>query len=249
MEQKEKTGFIYVLTNESFHKANWIKIGYAEDVDKRVRDLSGTSVPLPYKVYCTYEIPRINGTKDPDKLIHNLIQLLNPGLRISPNREFFEIEPWDAYDMLSAIAQMHGRSDKLRRYEENVVDKPDVEEIECSVEQLFPPKSDIASLYSKLNDVITSLDESIKPKALQRYVAFKKGEGKNCNVACLWPKSGWIEVVLNVKLGSIKDDSGLVYDISNRQWPSAQYALRFNEDTDVEIVKNIVKQICTLKKK
>ena len=28
MEQKEKTGFIYVLTNESFHKANWIKIGY-----------------------------------------------------------------------------------------------------------------------------------------------------------------------------------------------------------------------------
>ncbi|PWK93487.1 GIY-YIG nuclease family protein [Hallerella porci] len=41
MEQKEKTGFIYVLTNESFHKANWIKIGYAEDVDKRVKDLSG----------------------------------------------------------------------------------------------------------------------------------------------------------------------------------------------------------------
>ena len=75
MEQKEKTGFIYVLTNESFHKANWIKIGYAEDVDKRVKDLSGTSVPLPYKVYCTYEIPRINGTKDPDKLIHSLIQL------------------------------------------------------------------------------------------------------------------------------------------------------------------------------
>ena len=56
-------------------------------------------------------------------------------------------------------------------------------------------------------------------------------------------------MVLNVKLGSIKDESGLVYDISNRQWPSAQYALRFNEDTDMEIVKNIVKQICAIKKK
>ena len=74
-------------------------------------------------------------------------------------------------------------------------------------------------------------------------------EGKHCNIVCLWPKSGWIEVVLSVKLGSIKDESGLVYDISNRQWPSAQYAFRFNEDTDIEIVKNIVKQICALKKK
>ena len=27
----EKSGFIYVLTNESFHRDNWIKIGYAED--------------------------------------------------------------------------------------------------------------------------------------------------------------------------------------------------------------------------
>ena len=56
----EKTGYIYVLTNESFHRENWIKIGYAEDVDRRVRELSNTSVPLPYEVYCTYEIPRIN---------------------------------------------------------------------------------------------------------------------------------------------------------------------------------------------
>ena len=27
-----KQGYIYVLTNESFHRENWIKIGYAEDV-------------------------------------------------------------------------------------------------------------------------------------------------------------------------------------------------------------------------
>ena len=28
------------------------------------------------------------------------------------NREFFEILPWDAYNMLFAIAQLHGRTDK-----------------------------------------------------------------------------------------------------------------------------------------
>ena len=249
MKQKGKTGFIYVLTNESFHKANWIKIGYAEDVDKRVKELSNTSVPLKYEVYCTYEIPKVNGTKDPDKLVHKLIQKLNPSLRISSNREFFEIDPWDAYDMLSAIAEMHGRSDKLKRNKDNRDGETMSEESECSVESLFPPKSDISPLYDKLKNTIVSVDKSIRPKALARYVAFKKGEGKNCNIVCLWPKSGWIEVVLSVKLGTIKDDAGLLYDISNRQWPSAQYAFRFNEDTDMKNVKNIIKQICDLKNK
>lgn len=101
---KRKTGYIYVLTNESFHMDNWIKIGYAEDVDKRVKELSGTAVPLPYEVYCSYEIPRIKGVKDPEKLVHDLIQSLNPNLRISQNREFFELYPWNAYNMLFACA-------------------------------------------------------------------------------------------------------------------------------------------------
>ena len=35
--ENEKTGYIYVLTNESFHRENWIKIGYAEDVEKGLR--------------------------------------------------------------------------------------------------------------------------------------------------------------------------------------------------------------------
>ena len=33
------TGYIYVLTNESFHRDNWIKIGYADGVDRTVREL------------------------------------------------------------------------------------------------------------------------------------------------------------------------------------------------------------------
>lgn len=48
--EETKSGYIYVLTNESFHRENWIKIGYAEDVEKRVKELSGTAVPLPYEV-------------------------------------------------------------------------------------------------------------------------------------------------------------------------------------------------------
>lgn len=246
METKEKTGYIYVLTNESFHMDNWIKIGYAEDVDKRVKELSGTAVPLPYEVYCTYEIPRIKGVKDPDKLVHDLIQSLNPNLRISQNREFFELYPWDAYNMLFAIAQMHERTDKLVRNNDNKSGENEINDTEYSVEALFPDCNQVSSLYSKIKSVILSVDKTLEETPRKPYVTFKLNKK---NVISLWPYKGWIEVVLNAKLGTINDNNGLLYDISNRKWSSEQYAFKFYDDTDMDAVKNIVEQTYLLKKK
>lgn len=245
MESNEKSGFIYVLTNESFHRDNWIKIGYAEDVEKRVKELSGTSVPLPYEVYCTYEIPRIKGLKDPDKLIHDIIQSLNPNLRISQNREFFELLPWDAYNMLFAIAQMHGRTDKLVRNDENKSGQDDINDTDYSVETLFPKNTDVGKLYTELKSIILGEEESLIESPRQNYVTFKYGKG---NTISLWPKDGWIEVVLNAKLGTIKDNNGMIYDISNRKWSAAQYAFKFFDDTDVDAAKNLIAQTLDLKR-
>ena len=241
----EKSGYIYVLTNESFHRDNWIKIGYAEDVAQRAKDLSGTSVPLAYKVYCTYEIPRIRGVKDPDKLLHDLIMTLNPGLRITANREFFEMYPWDAYEMLRAIAQMHGREDKLLRNEANRSGNEVSIDPEYSVELLFPPSSPVRSLYENLKNVILSINPALEETALQNYVAYKIGKR---NTVALLPKSNCIEVVLNAKLGQIKDDNGLIYDISNRKWTAEQYALKFFADTDINAVRDVIRQTINLKK-
>lgn len=246
MEKKEKTGYIYVLTNESFHMENWIKIGYAEDVDKRVKELSGTAVPLPYEVYCTYEIPRIKGVKDPDKLVHDLIQSLNPNLRISQNREFFELYPWDAYNMLFAIAQMHERTDKLIRNNDNKSGESDMNDTDYSVEALFPDYNQVSSLYNKMKSVILSIDKTLEETPRKPYVTFKLNKK---NVITLWPYKGWIEVVLNAKLGTIDDKNGLIYDISNRKWSSEQYAFKFYDDTDMDAVKDIVEQTYLLKKK
>lgn len=241
----EKSGFIYVLTNESFHRENWIKIGYAEDVDKRVKELSGTAVPLPYEVYCTYEIPRIHGVKDPDKLLHDLITKLNPGLRISPNREFFEMLPWDAFDMLYAIAQMHDRTDKLKRNDANPSGQDAQNDSDYSVEALFPVHSAIRSLYEKLKNVIMSIDSSLEEAPRLNYVTYKLGKR---NTVSLWPKSSWIEIVLNAKIGQIKDDNDMIYDISNRKWSSEQYAFKFFEDTDIAATKDLIQQALNLKK-
>ena len=34
---KEKVGYIYILTNEAFHKSNWVKIGYTENLEQRLK--------------------------------------------------------------------------------------------------------------------------------------------------------------------------------------------------------------------
>ena len=241
----EKTGYIYVLTNESFHKDNWVKIGYAEDVEKRVRELSGTSVPLPFEVYCTYEIPRIHGVKDPDKLVHDLIQAINPDLRITQNREFFELYPWDAYNMLRAIAQMHDRMDKLLKNNTNTIDQEVQNDTEYSVDALFQKNTEERKLYSKLKELVFSLDEELEEVPRKLYVTFKK---RQRNIVSFWPKKGWIEVVLNAKLGQINDPSAIIYDISSRKWSSEQYAFKYYEDSDMSTVADLIKQAIELKK-
>ena len=113
-----KVGYIYILTNKSF-RDNCIKIGYSVDVERRVKDLSGSGLPYDYEIYCTYEIP---ASQKADKPLHRLIQMLNPNLRITPNREFFDISPELAYKMFEEMAAMHGREDKLKLYKDDAID-------------------------------------------------------------------------------------------------------------------------------
>lgn len=236
----EKVGYIYILTNKSFHQSNWIKIGYSENVERRVKELSNTSVPLPFEIYATYEIPKIQGV-NPDKAIHDLIQRLNPELRISQNREFFEIEPWDAYELLRSIALIHGRLDKLKRNDSNDIGAEITEEdTEYTEEMLFNKSLEVKHLFDKMNVIISETLPGVEMKATKLYVTYKKR--KKRNVVSIWPKENCLEIVLNAKLGTITDNNDLIYDISNRKWSAAQYAFKFHSETNVEAVKNLLEQ-------
>ena len=48
------------------------------------------------------------------KKLHELIDTLNPDLRVSKNREFFVMSPEKAYRLLEAIAIISGSEDKLQ---------------------------------------------------------------------------------------------------------------------------------------
>ncbi|MBO4572446.1 MAG: GIY-YIG nuclease family protein [Clostridia bacterium] len=237
--------YIYIMTNESFHASNWIKIGCTDNVEKRQKQLSNTSVPLPFKIYATYELPQMEDNKKPDKAIHDLIQTIAPNRKISNNREFFELEPWEAYDILTNIAQLHNRLDKLKRYDDN---NYGAEIIGYTVDErnetdLFKKTEDLHILYSKLKNIIKEIDPNLMIKPNKFYIAYKK---VSKNVFAVWPQSNRLEVILYAKLGQINDATGTIYDISNRLWTSSQYAFKYDFDTDEDTVKELLNQTYSL---
>ena len=97
--EKEK-GYVYILTNDSFRE-DWVKIGRSSrPVDVRSKELDNTAVPLPFKIYAT-----IQTTKDTnvERIVHKQIDRLTD-LRIRQNREFFNVEPTQALDILLDLA-------------------------------------------------------------------------------------------------------------------------------------------------
>lgn len=97
--EKEK-GFVYILTNESFRE-DWVKIGRScRPVDVRSKELDNTAVPLPFKVYATIQTTKYTNV---ERIVHKQIDRLTD-LRIRQNREFFNVEPSQALDILLDLA-------------------------------------------------------------------------------------------------------------------------------------------------
>src|SRR5574344_1654155 len=93
-------GYVHTLTNQSFRE-DWVKIGKSSrPVDIRSKELDNTAVPLPFEIYATL---RTSKYEEVEKLVHKTIDRLTD-LRIRQNREFFNIQPQVALDILKDIA-------------------------------------------------------------------------------------------------------------------------------------------------
>lgn len=76
----ESKGYIYILTNPAFPQ--YVKIGYADDVGKRLQQLNrNEGLPFAFRCYATYEV----NTRLTDMKIHGVIDRLNPELRTIDN--------------------------------------------------------------------------------------------------------------------------------------------------------------------
>lgn len=92
----KETGYVYILTNPSF-KEDWVKIGKSSrPVNIRSKELDNTAVPLPFEIYATLQTSKYT---EVEKSIHKTIDRLTD-LRIRQNREFFNVAPHVALDIL-----------------------------------------------------------------------------------------------------------------------------------------------------
>lgn len=107
---EQYAGDIYILVNPAF--PSLVKIGYADDVTKRVKILNQNSgLPDPYHVYATYTVKK----RLEDMKLHKLIDSLDSNLRHAKNREFYEMSPEKAYEILAIIAEINGNEDLLHK--------------------------------------------------------------------------------------------------------------------------------------
>lgn len=102
MSNENSQGYVYILTNPSFRE-DWVKIGKSSrPVDVRSKELDNTAVPLPFEIYATLKTSKFDKV---EKQIHKQIDRLTD-LRIRQNREFFNIAPSVALDIMRDIADL-----------------------------------------------------------------------------------------------------------------------------------------------
>lgn len=99
---ENEAGYVYILTNPSFRE-DWVKIGKSSrHVDVRSKELDNTAVPLPFEIYATLKTSKYAKV---EKQIHKQIDRLTD-LRIRQNREFFNIAPSVALDIMRDMADL-----------------------------------------------------------------------------------------------------------------------------------------------
>lgn len=100
MDKIKEPGYVYILTNPSFRE-DWVKIGKSSrPVDVRSKELDNTAVPLPFEIFATIKTVKYN---EVEKLVHKIIDNLT-NFRIRQNREFFNVAPQKALEILKEIA-------------------------------------------------------------------------------------------------------------------------------------------------
>lgn len=100
---------VYLLSNESI--PGWVKIGRTNSVDRRLKELYNTSVPLPFKVEETIPTNTLEESRVLEKSIHSIIDTLNPNLRKHTEaykREFFMMSTDEGKSIFKLVTQIIG---------------------------------------------------------------------------------------------------------------------------------------------
>ncbi|MCL2045291.1 MAG: GIY-YIG nuclease family protein [Oscillospiraceae bacterium] len=111
-------GYVYILTNPSFVE-DWVKIGKSSrPVNVRSKELDNTAVPLPFSIYATLKTTKFDAA---ERFIHKMIDMVAPDIRIRKGREFFNISPRKAYDILVLCSEQYDDAE-VEIFDEELLD-------------------------------------------------------------------------------------------------------------------------------
>ena len=164
MSDNNIQGYVYILTNPSFRE-DWVKIGKSSrPVDVRSKELDNTAVPLPFEIYATLKTSKYDKV---EKQIHKQIDRLTD-LRIRQNREFFNIAPSVALDIMRDIADLLEDAE-LAVYVDN---KPVISSSKDEDKKINAAND--SKKRKMMNKRIRIMDKSPKPTSLDRCSAIHK---------------------------------------------------------------------------
>jgi len=102
---------VYLLSNESI--PGWVKIGRTNSIERRLKELCNTSIPLPFKLIDCIKTDTRDDSYTLEKSIHSIIDTINPDLRKNTEaskREFFKLNAEDAQRIFKLVKQVNGVS-------------------------------------------------------------------------------------------------------------------------------------------
>ncbi len=245
---KNTAGVVYILTNPSFPE--YVKIGYADDLDKRLKELNRSEcIPFAFRAYAVYEVSE----RLSDIALHNMIDSINPNLRAietfdgkKRKKEFYAMTADDAYAILETVSKISGTSDRLHKMKpegHEILDEKIASEVENTVqysEEAFLQKADpdIKDIYYNLRNRLVSLgDVVIEPKKL--YIAFKAPK----NFVDIEVRNHALKVFINIRKGKLKDPEAVADDVSDvGHWGNGDYRVYITEESDIEYIYGLILQ-------
>lgn len=243
-------GYIYILTNPSFPE--YVKIGYADDVNKRLKELNRSEcTPFAFRLYAYYEVNH----RLTDMKLHNIIDRLNPELRSIDNidgkkrvREFYAITKEDAYALFEAIAQINGLENNLHIVEKTEKEKQE-EETAKSInddslnytEEYHKAKAiyEIEKLYDELKQA-TLNKYDLEIDSHKTYISFKH-KGRNIFDVKILKAKLWIWI--NMPKGTLNDPKEFARDVSNiGHHGNGDYDLTISENEEIPYLLSLIDQ-------
>ena len=151
-------GYVYILTNPSF-KEDWVKIGKSSrPVDVRSKELDNTAVPLPFEIFATMKTCKYN---EVEKLVHKTIDRLTD-LRIRQNREFFNVAPQMALDILRDIAKAIDDAEVVLYHENKPITND--ESIDAKKREVKRSRFRFSMCNIKIGELITFIPTGLEVK-------------------------------------------------------------------------------------